>query len=478
MNSAGASAGAVLARERPYAVDVNLIGRRSELAAVVRLLDRAAAGAGDCLVLTGPSGAGKTALADAAAELARSREIPVLRTTDGTEALTQGGPRLLLVEDVDEGDAATVAFLAQLASSATALLVTAQRSIGFGREMRLRSLTEAELATLLPDGLPSEAVHAVWLLSGGWPGPALAFGAELADLDAPLVHLALTTPSRAQFLDVDAGLLRLLEAAAENTSTPPIARARVLARLARELLGDASAAARRRVLIEEAESLAREAGDPGVLAEVLDSRLHALWDPAAARERLTTASEIVENARRGGGAVFEERGLFWRFVALAELGDLAAAETALAAYARAGELAGDAEAAVVVLARQAMLATVRGRFETAAELAAQVAVRARQVEQLDAADRAGDVERAAAIHSERVAVLGELRRTGGLGGRPRVHSSEAERARVNATRALWAAVARVEAVAPLAGAHLRASLRSGSLLRYQPAPGGPVRWRV
>jgi hypothetical protein len=99
-------------------------------------------------------------------------------------------------------------------------------------------------------------------------------------------------------------------------------------------------------------------------------------------------------------------------------------------------------------------------------------------EQLDAADRAGDVDRGTAVQSERVTVLGELRRASGLGGRPRAHSSEAERARVNATRALWATVARVESAAPLAGAHLRASLRTGGFPRYQPAPGGPAHWRV
>ncbi|MFY1671901.1 hypothetical protein ACN27G_18305 [Plantactinospora sp. WMMB334] len=71
---------------------------------------------------------------------------------------------------------------------------------------------------------------------------------------------------------------------------------------------------------------------------------------------------------------------------------------------------------------------------------------------LDAADRAGDVERAAATEAERVALVAELRRATGLGGRPRTQSGESERARVNATRALWGTVGRVESAAPLAGA--------------------------
>jgi hypothetical protein len=54
-----------------------------------------------------------------------------------------------------------------------------------------------------------------------------------------------------------------------------------VSRLARELLGDHAAGPRRRAMIDEARTLARQAGDPGTIAEVLDSALHALWDPAA-----------------------------------------------------------------------------------------------------------------------------------------------------------------------------------------------------
>src|SRR5690606_15938195 len=64
------------------------------------------------------------------------------------------------------------------------------------------------------------------------------------------------------------------------------------------------------------------------------------------------------------------------------------------------------------------------------------------------ADRAGDVDRARDVHRERSAIVAELRRAGGLGGRVRASSAEAERARVSATRALWAAVKRIEAAAP------------------------------
>jgi hypothetical protein len=59
-----------------------------------------------------------------------------------------------------------------------------------------------------------------------------------------------------------------------------------------------------------------------------------------------------------------------------------------------------------------------------------------------------------------------------------VVAPEAERARVNVTRTLRATIERVAAAAPRAGAHLRASIRTGGHCRYDPAPGGPSRWRV
>jgi hypothetical protein len=99
-------------------------------------------------------------------------------------------------------------------------------------------------------------------------------------------------------------------------------------------------------------------------------------------------------------------------------------------------------------------------------------------EELDAADRAGDGDRATRAEAERAALIGELRRATGLGGRPRVTIDEAERARVNVTRTLRATIERITAAAPLAGAHLGASVRTGRSCCYQPASGGPLDWRL
>ena len=97
---------------------------------------------------------------------------------------------------------------------------------------------------------------------------------------------------------------------------------------------------------------------------------------------------------------------------------------------------------------------------------------------LDAADRAGDSAAAEQAEAERRALLAELRRAAGLGGRDRVVAPEAERARVNVTRTLRATIERIAPAAPHAAVHLRASIQTGGACRYQPAPGGPTRWHV
>jgi hypothetical protein len=113
--------------------------------------------------------------------------------------------------------------------------------------------------------------------------------------------------------------------------------------------------------------------------------------------------------------------------------------------------------------------------------AARAAYRARLdalAAELDAADRVGDRTAAERAEADRQALLTELHRAVGLGGRNRLAAPEAERARVNVTRTLRAAIERVAADAPRAAVHLRASIRTGAACRYEPVPGGPRRWHV
>ena len=385
------------------------------MAAIRDLLQRAVGGAGGVAVVEGPPGAGKTALADAVVEEGHRLGFSVARVAVGSagparlvwaqlvreaggdsetarrlleeagpldldsaaRALVSSGKRLMVVDDLDRGGAEAVEVLSVLSAliggTSTAVVATASKPLGIGQDLPLAALGEEDLGRLLGEGR-AEVRRALWLASAGRPGLARSLAAHLehlgTDID-PVTHLALHAPVQTTFLAVDPPLIRLLETAASRERDRPL-RARVLARLARELLADPTAGARRRDLVDEALALARAAEDPATLAVVLDARLHALWDPAAADDRLAAASEIIDLARAGGDEAHERNAMFWRFVALMELGRVAEAESALAAFARAAQVAGDAQAGVMVTARHAMLAALRGRFEDARRLTEEV----------------------------------------------------------------------------------------------------------
>jgi len=384
---------------------------------VGRLLDSARRGAGGVLVICGPAGSGKTLIAESAAAGARDRGFEVLWTSpaegqpgrmawarllrdtgapdgliagllsehagpldlDGAAAHLASGPlRFIVIDDVDRGGADAAGMLSAVAArchtAPVAVLATTASPLGLRPELRLGGLSEEELAAAL-GGLDAETSRPLWLASRGQPGVATQLARELAgrpDGADPVVHLALRATASTPFLAVDTSLVLLLEAAAARARADGD-RARVLARLARELLGDATATARRRELADEALRLARGAGDPGLLADVLDARLHALWDQRGAEDRLAAGSEIIDLARAAGDGERERDGMFWRFVALMELARVAEAESALAAFAHEAAVAGDAAAAVLATARHAMLAILHGRFEQASLLTAEVA---------------------------------------------------------------------------------------------------------
>jgi tetratricopeptide (TPR) repeat protein len=264
--------------------------------------------------------------------------------------------------------------------SSTAVLATAETPLGVGRDLKLAGLAESELGEVIGDR-PAEQQHAVWVASGGMPGTARMLAGQLDGLppgrDA-LVHLALHTAQRGEFLAVDDGLIRLLEKALGRAGDDGI-RARLLARMSRELLGDPLAGSRRRSLVDEALIAARRAGDDSVLAEVLDARLYALWDPAGAQDRLAAAAELIMLGRASGDERRERDGLFWRFVALMELARVDEAEVTLAAFERAVAAAGDAEGSLMALSRHAMLAVLRGRFDAGTALAEEFSARARRI---------------------------------------------------------------------------------------------------
>jgi tetratricopeptide (TPR) repeat protein len=97
-------------------------------------------------------------------------------------------------------------------------------------------------------------------------------------------------------------------------------------------------------------------------------------------------------------------------------------------------------------------------------------------EEIDEAERWADPERAALARDERDALLHELTAAAGLGGRARRLGDQGERARKAVTARIRDVIARVDRVHPALGAHLRASVTTGTFCAYSPA--SPTEWEL
>jgi hypothetical protein len=98
--------------------------------------------------------------------------------------------------------------------------------------------------------------------------------------------------------------------------------------------------------------------------------------------------------------------------------------------------------------------------------------------ELDEAERCNDPGRAAKAGAERDFLVSELARAAGLGGRDRRAASHAERARLNATRAIRATMANLARANPALGRHLAATIRTGRYCSYAPDPRVPIGWEL
>jgi hypothetical protein len=95
-------------------------------------------------------------------------------------------------------------------------------------------------------------------------------------------------------------------------------------------------------------------------------------------------------------------------------------------------------------------------------------------EELTQAEQWNDTERASRLRAEKDFLVRELTAATGIGGRSRKLGSQAERARLNVTRAIRTAIARIRDRAPQVAAHLDESIRTGNRCCYSPAPpAGP-----
>lgn len=114
------------------------------------------------------------------------------------------------------------------------------------------------------------------------------------------------------------------------------------------------------------------------------------------------------------------------------------------------------------------------------DIEAKQAYRARLHElqgEMDEAEAWNDAERADRARQEMEFLARELARAVGLGGRDRAAGSVSERARLSVTRAIRLAMARIDSHSPALGAHLEASIRTGTYCSYRPDPRLPVSWQ-
>ena len=95
---------------------------------------------------------------------------------------------------------------------------------------------------------------------------------------------------------------------------------------------------------------------------------------------------------------------------------------------------------------------------------------------LEEARSGNDPVRASRARAELDFLAAELARAVGLGGRDRRAASHAERARLNATRAIRAAMANLARAHPALGEHLSSTIRTGRYCSYTPDPRAPIRW--
>jgi hypothetical protein len=97
-------------------------------------------------------------------------------------------------------------------------------------------------------------------------------------------------------------------------------------------------------------------------------------------------------------------------------------------------------------------------------------------EEIDEAESFNDPERAARAREELAFVARELSSAVGLHGRDRKSGSDAERARVNVTRAIRTALKRVSEHDAVLGRKLGTAIRTGTFCVYEPVPGEEPVW--
>ncbi len=99
-------------------------------------------------------------------------------------------------------------------------------------------------------------------------------------------------------------------------------------------------------------------------------------------------------------------------------------------------------------------------------------------EQIEAAETEGRSDEAGLLREEMDFIIRELSRAFGLGGKSRRAGSIAERARLNVMRAVRSAMDRISIADAALGAHLKATIHTGTVCVYTPDPRALIAWDV
>ncbi|HEV2058068.1 MAG TPA: hypothetical protein VGR11_01845, partial [Solirubrobacteraceae bacterium] len=261
-------------------------------------------------------------------------------------------------------------------------------------------------------------------------------------------------------------------------------------------------AQRARELRAEALAIARRLELAGLLAHY-EAEGEASAAKAAGDEDAMDADEDRAGAPAGGGGVtpalgpvaFYRRGDVWtigppgRQIQLRDAKGLAHVARLLAAphvefhaldlVGAATSARGDTTAAIATGAGIEVRARGEGDAGSVLDNQAKAAYRARIAElqeEIDEAEAFDDLARAARAREELAFVTRELAGAVGLHGRDRKTGSDAERARVNATRAIRNALKRIAEHDAVLGRQLGAAIKTGTFCVYEPAPGSEPAW--
>jgi DNA-binding CsgD family transcriptional regulator/tetratricopeptide (TPR) repeat protein len=159
----------------------------------------------------------------------------------------------------------------------------------------------------------------------------------------------------------------LEEALREVPETAPALRARLSGALGRALLY-ANAEPEARAEVARSIAMAREVGEPAVLAANISHLFDFFWGPESTEELLSSATEMVVAATESGDAEMVHNAYGWRLPRYLEIGEIADAEADMNALTLNGADVRQRTYSIALLGYRIMLALMRGEFADAERL--------------------------------------------------------------------------------------------------------------